>query len=160
MFPENVIEKIPEIEQDVSEFGKAFACEMAASCGMLLCRIFEVTLKKFGSHLKSKPNHIQKHKRQENKKQESEKQENQDDIIKEIKIKAINDVMQKLENDKKYEKLYNYLLIIRDEYRNKLMHGEINLKSMEEVIKIFHAVYNVLFLILQDMSKPKTEENV
>jgi len=29
MFPDNLIKQIPEIKQDVLEFGKAFTCEMA-----------------------------------------------------------------------------------------------------------------------------------
>lgn len=45
IFPNNLIEQIPGVKQDVLEFGKAFACEIPTSCGMLLCRIFEVTLK-------------------------------------------------------------------------------------------------------------------
>ncbi len=171
MFPKNLITLIPEVEQDILEFEEAFTLrKFPNSCGMLLCRIFEVTLKEFGSHLESKPNHIQKNKKQEDKKyekykkeiqelesRESENQENQDDEIKEIKIKAINDVMQKLKNynDEESMKLYGYLLIIRNEYRNKLMHGEMVFKNMDEVKEIFHAVYNVLFLILKDIPMVK-----
>ncbi len=62
MFPDNLIKQIPEIKQDVLEFGKAFACEMTTSCGMILCRIFEVLLKEFGIYLKISPRYTKNQK--------------------------------------------------------------------------------------------------
>jgi hypothetical protein len=132
MFPKNLIDKIPGVEQDVSVFGKAFACEMPASCCILLFTIFKVALEEFGAHLEKSQ---EDNKNQKHKKQESENQESQDDEIKEIKIKVTKEVIYK--------------------YRNKLMHREINLKNMEEVIKIFNAVNNALYLILKDMPMVK-----
>ncbi len=132
-FPLGLLECVPEAKQEIEEFVKALACDMPNSCAFNLMRIFERVARKLLKTLST-----------------DSSSDNTDNLG-----KVINDLEKLLENhqldaQKEKNKLTDILRSIKDNYRNPVMHPEVNI-DMEQVYILLGIVNGAISLILELM---------
>jgi len=137
-FSSTLLDKIPETKYDITECAKALAFELPTACAFHLMRVFERVVRKYCSTRKTE-------------KVDNNSSETLGKII--ADLRPANEICTKDQNCQKKAKssLFDILESIKDNYRNPIMHPEINM-NMEEVLVLFGVVNGAISLMLKELN--------
>ena len=137
-FPPNLLQKVPEAKYDITECAKALAFELPTACGFHLMRIFEAVLKKY--YL------ITLTLQDSNLLEKNGRNKTIGTLIQELLDNSTPDK----EKNNKINAVIDILKSIKDNYRNPLIHLEINMK-IQEVLVLFGVIYGAISLMLEKL---------
>lgn len=135
-FPPNLLQKVPEAEYDITECAKALAFELPTACGFHLMRVFEAVVKKYYLITLQDGNLLDKNGRNKS--------------IGILIQEMISNRTPDKEKDNKINAVIDILKSIKDNYRNPLIHLEINMK-IQEVLVLFGVIYGAISLMLEKL---------
>ena len=139
-FPPNLLQKVPEAEYDITECAKALAFELPTACGFHLMRVFEAVLKKYYLITLRDGNLLDKN--------------GCNKSIGTLIQEMLNNRTPDKEKDNKINAVIDILKSIKDNYRNPLIHLEINME-IQEVLVLFGVIYGAISLMLEKLDNVK-----